>query len=85
MGWAYLLDGPTDSVSLQLLEPGAGWVTLERVEAAVGDGKGDAPFLLGRPVDGVTATAMRVVATGTAGGQQLNVFNAHALGPSGSS
>ncbi len=85
VAWAYLLDGPTYQVALQLLEPGRGWQTVDRVDAAVGDGKGDAPFLLTSPPAGVEATAMRVVAVGTAAGGQLNVFDAHALGPSGAS
>jgi hypothetical protein len=81
---AALSSGPTYSTALQLRSTSGRWVTLARAAGPLGDAKGDAPFLLASIPAGMTATAMRVVATGPGAGSVVEVTDAHALGPAGS-
>ncbi|MBO0730275.1 MAG: hypothetical protein J2P57_13530, partial [Acidimicrobiaceae bacterium] len=67
----------TTGVSLQLDEPGRGWVTVTSSPTAVGDGRGDAPYLLAAlPV--TTARGVRVVIEGTG---VVHVNSMHVIGP----
>ena len=71
----------TTAVSVQLQEPGRGWVTVASVRSAVGDDRGDAPYLLATPAAGTEANAVRVVVDGRG---LLQAGDVTVLGPAGS-
>ena len=79
VGEAAMVSGPTASMRLQIETPGGGWTTVSQSRAAVGDGKGDAPYLLASLPAGTAATAMRLIGTGTSAGNLITVGDAHAL------
>ncbi len=70
----------TTGVSLQLDEPGRGWVTVTSSPTAVGDGPGDAPYLLASLPATTQASALRVAINGAG---VVRADGVHALGPGG--
>jgi hypothetical protein len=82
VGDAWFVNEPMKSVALQIEGPGGVWSTVASATAALGDGPGNAPFLLAKLPAGTEARAMRVVAVGTVPGEGLGLDDVHALGPS---
>jgi 4-amino-4-deoxy-L-arabinose transferase-like glycosyltransferase len=80
LGQAQFADGSTSSVDVQLRQPDGDWQVVARATGPVGDGKGDIPYLLTTFPKGQTATAMRVVMSGTGSTSPLDIEDAHALG-----
>jgi hypothetical protein len=81
VGEARLSGGATTAVEVQLRQPDGAWTTVAKAAAAVGDGKGAAPYLLTTFPKGQLATAMRVVVSGSGALGPSSVQDAHALGP----
>jgi hypothetical protein len=74
-----MMEGPTDSLALQLRRTDGTWVTVDQAPAAVGDDKGDAPFLAAQFTTAMAATAMRLVGTGDQPGATLSATDTVAL------
>jgi hypothetical protein len=79
VGEAAFTAGPTASVEVDLQHPDGSWTVAARTASPVGDERAAAPYLLATFPDGETATAMRVVVSGSGG--TVNVEDVHALGP----
>lgn len=82
VGEVAAVEGPTDTVQVQVEVPDGTWSTVASVPSAVGDGTGRAPFLLYRPARPVAAVAVRVVVTGPQAAAGAAVRDAAVLGPS---
>jgi hypothetical protein len=80
LGEARLSDGTTTGVELQLRRTDGAWTDVAKASAPVGDGEGAAPYLLAKFPNGQTATAMRLVLSGTGSLGPYDVQDAHALG-----
>jgi len=70
------------SVSLEARSPSGAWRGLAGSRRPVGDGAGDAPYLLATGLGGRPATAVRVVVTGPSGSDGAGVGDVVALGRS---
>jgi hypothetical protein len=70
----------TTAVSVQLEEPGKGWVRVASTRSAVGDAPGDVPYLLATLPPATKALAARVVVEGSGGAQASGLT---VVGPGG--
>jgi hypothetical protein len=82
VGEASAAAGVTDRVRLEVQQPGGGWAVVALSGSGVGDGRGQAPFLLANRSVG-DATAVRVVVDGPGAGSGAVVDDVAAVGPPG--
>ncbi len=81
VGEAAFDSGGTASVSVELQRPDGVWSVADSAFSPVGDEKAAAPYLLARFPAGDTATALRVVMSGSGSGGPYSIDDVHALGP----
>jgi hypothetical protein len=79
---ARFAEGSTTAVQVELLQPDGAWKVVASARGPVGDLKGAVPYLLASFAEGQTATAMRVVMSGTGSASALDIQDAHTLGRS---
>lgn len=80
VGEAALTSGRTTGAELEALAPRRGWTVIAASRSAVGDGAGDAPYLLATNLSGMQASAVRVVLTGTSAEATADIEDVAALG-----
>jgi hypothetical protein len=80
VGEAAFVGTPTTSVEIDLRTTAGRWMRVAGAASAVGDGRGDTPYLLATLANGTTATGMRIVVSGTQPEASASVSDAAALG-----
>ena len=83
-GQVTVASATVSSVALQLRFPDGLWRTVADAPAAVGDGSGDAPYLLATLPQGTIATAFRLVVSATGQTGRIVATDVHAIGPAAS-